>query len=169
MLTLVPRLSTNGFCGEKFMSDHDHAHLSVHKGTGRSALRYIPYFSIVLILYIIGRSLNVSAQAALFAGTDYALTWSEILLVLSAVLALAEQLKVSDPGVDNTLEALSQVFMAVVQLVLFILGVAAVNGFHWFSNSGFLMQTFISLSASIVAVLINARTLRRTMTLGGDS
>jgi hypothetical protein len=31
------------------------------------------------------------------------------------------------------------------------------------------MQTFISISASIVAVLINARTLRRTMTLGGDS
>ncbi len=152
------------------MSEHDHAHLSIHHGKGGSKLlRFIPYFSVILILYIIGRAIGINAQAAVFAGTEYALTWSEILLILSAVLALAEQLKVSDPGIDNTLEALTQVFMGVLQLVLFVLGVAKVSGFAWFSNSGFLMQTFISLSASVVAVLINGRTLRRTMTLGGDS
>jgi hypothetical protein len=151
------------------MSDGEKGHIEVHQGRGGGGmLRYVPYFSLILILYIIGRMVGFD-QGALFKGTEYVITWPEFLLILSAVMALAEQMKVSHPGIDNTMEALTQVFMGVLQLVLFVLGVAGVAGFGWFSNTGFMMQTFISLSASIVAVLINARTLRRTMALGGDS
>lgn len=146
----------------------NHTHVAIPVSRPNGALRYIPYFSLILVLYVLGRALGVDAQAALFKGTEYAFTWSEILLILSAVLALAEQMKVSHPGIDNTLEALTQVFMAVIQIVLFVLGIAKVAGFGWFSNSGFLMQTLISLSASIVAVLINARTLRRSIGLGDN-
>jgi len=144
-------------------------HIEVHPGKSSGGLlKFIPYFSIILILYIIGMAVGVDAHKPLGSG-HWAITWGEILLIIAAVLALAEQIKVSYPGIDNTMEALSQVFMGVLQLVLFVLGVAGVAGFGWFNDSGFLMQTFISLAASVVAVVINARTLRRTMALGGDN
>jgi hypothetical protein len=58
--------------------------------------------------------------------------------------------------------------MGVLQLVLFVLGAAGVVYFGMFAKSDFLVQTFISLSASIVAVLINARTLRRSIDFAGN-
>jgi hypothetical protein len=150
------------------MSDQgSQAHFTVHGGKGSGMVRYIPYFSLILILYIIGMAIGVDPHKTL-GSTPWAVTWGELLLVLSAVLALAEQMKVSHPGIDNTMEALTQVFMGVLQLVLFVLGVAGVKYFHGFADSGFLMQTFISISASIVAVLINARTLRRTIGVGDN-
>ena len=85
------------------------------------------------------------------------------------MLSLLEQMKVSHPGIDNTWEALTMVAMGVLQLVLWVLGAAKVGIFSIFSTTEFLELTFISLAAAIVAVLINARTLRRTMALGGDS
>lgn len=148
----------------------DNGHIEVHPGKGgNGAFRYIPYFGLILILYVIMKATGVDAHQTFGGSANWSITWGEILLILAAVMALAEQMKVSHPGIDNTMEALSQVFMGVLQLVLFVLGVAKVAGFGWFNDSGFLMQTFISISASIVAVLINARTLRRTMALGGDS
>jgi hypothetical protein len=153
------------------MSEHgEKGHIDVHPGRSSGGLlRYIPYFSIVLILYMFMKASGVDAHATWGSNPSWAISWGEVLLILAAVLALAEQMKVSHPGIDNTMEALSQVFMGVLQLVLFVLGVAGVVGFGWFNDSGFMMQTFISLSASVVAVMINARTLRRTMALGGDS
>jgi len=58
--------------------------------------------------------------------------------------------------------------MGVLQLVLFVLGVAKVPHFEIFSNVGFLILTIISLAAAIVAILINARTLRRTIGVGDN-
>jgi len=151
------------------MSDHDKsAHLDLHAGTGGSALRYIPYFLVVLVLFIIVKEGGADLQTPFFKDTNFAFSWSEILLILSAVLGLAEQMKVSHPGIDNTLEALTMVGMGVVQLVLFVLGVAKVHHFEIFANVGFVILTIISLTAAIVAVLINARTLRRTIGVGDN-
>jgi hypothetical protein len=58
--------------------------------------------------------------------------------------------------------------MGVLQLVLWVLGAAKVGIFHIFSTTEFLELTFISLAAAIVAVLINARTLRRTIGVGDN-
>jgi hypothetical protein len=38
-----------------------------------------------------------------------------------------------------------------------------------FNNTEFLMLTLISLTQSVVAILINARTLRRTIGVGDNS
>jgi hypothetical protein len=150
------------------MSDEGKGHIEVHPGKGNgSVLRYIPYFLFILILYVIVKAMNLDLHTTVGNGT-WAISWGEVFLILCAILALAEQMKVSHPGIDNTAEALTQVGMGVIQLVLFVLGVAQVAGFGIFNDASFLVQTLISLSASIVAVMINARTLRRTMALGGD-
>ena len=151
------------------MSEHGNgAHINVSTGKGGGVFRYIPYFVVILVLFILGKSFGVDAQKAWFSGTNFAFTWAELLLILSAIIALAEQMKVSHPGIDNTWEALTMVGMGVLQLVLFVLGAAKVGGFNMFANAGFMILTIISISAAIVAVLINARTLRRTIGVGDN-
>jgi hypothetical protein len=90
-------------------------------------------------------------------------------MVGAAIMAMAEQLRVSNPGVDNTIEALLMGAIAGVQVLLFALGTAGVKPLAIFNNTEFLMLTLISLTQAIVAVLINARTLRRTIGVGGNA
>lgn len=153
------------------MSDHDEkGHIEVHPGRGSGVLRFVPYFLFILILYVVIKALGLPLHSLVGdENSNWAVSWGEILLILTAIVALAEQMKVSHPGIDNTTEALSMVFMGIAQLVLFVLGVAGVVGFAMFNDFSFLVQTVLSLSASVVAVMINARTLRRTMALGGDN
>ena len=87
-------------------------------------------------------------------------------MVGAAMMAMTEQLRVSTPGVDNTIEALLMGAIAGVQVLLFALGTAGVKPLAMFNNTEFLMLTLISLTQAIVAVLINARTLRRTIGVG---
>lgn len=161
------------------MSDHSASNIIEQNRKPGGILRYIPYFLLVFVVYL------VAALGSHSHGTDpaivgvalhdpwlgiaaYKASWVDILLILSALLTLAEQMKVSHPGIDNTLEALTMIGMGVVQLMLFVLGVAHVGVFVIFSNLVFLELTFVSLAASIVAVLINARTLRRSIGLGDN-
>lgn len=58
--------------------------------------------------------------------------------------------------------------LAGAQLLLFALGAAGVKPFAIFNNTEFLMLTVISMTQAIVAILINARTLRRTIGVGGN-
>jgi hypothetical protein len=90
-------------------------------------------------------------------------------MVGAAMMAMAEQLRVSTPGVDNTIEALLMGAIAGVQVLLFALGAAGVKPLAIFNNTEFLMLTLIGLTQAIVAVLINARTLRRTIGVGANT
>ena len=154
------------------MAEHVHeqtpsAELKFQGSKLGGAFRYVPLFVFVLILYLIGALVIPNARAAVGWGT-YHLSWVEVLLVVATVLSLVEQMKVSHPGIDNTLEALGMVGMGVLQLILFVLGAAGVGAFHIFNTTEFLVLTFISLAAAVVAVLINARTLRRTIGVGDN-
>jgi hypothetical protein len=80
--------------------------------------------------------------------------------------AMAEQLRVSHPGVDNTIEAILMGAVAGVQVLLFALGAAGVTPLAIFNNTEFLMLTLISMTQAVVAILINARTLRRSIGVG---
>jgi hypothetical protein len=56
-----------------------------------------------------------------------------------------------------------------IQVLLFALGAAGVHPLDAiFNNTEFLMLTLISLTQSVVAILINARTLRRTIGVGDN-
>ena len=143
------------------------ARLDFRPGRIGGVFRYIPLFLFVLILYLFGKEVFADPRSQVTVGA-YHLSWVEVLLVVSSVVALIEQMKVSHPGIDNTLEALGMVGMGVIQLILFVLGTAKVVGFTMFNNTEFLVLTFISLAAAVVAVLINARTLRRTIGVGDN-
>jgi hypothetical protein len=107
---------------------HEHENTAELKFKGShlgGAFRYIPLFLFVLILYLIGYPIFSDPRHAVAVG-HYGLSWVEVLLVIATVLSLVEQMKVSHPGIDNTLEALGMVGMGVLQLILFVLGAAAV-------------------------------------------
>jgi len=123
----------------------------------------------ILLLFIAGRFIFADPRATLVQWGEYHLSWVEILMVGAAMMAMAEQLRVSYPGVDNTVEAILMGAIAVVQVLLFALGAAGVKPLAIFNNTEFLMLTLISMTQAIVATLINARTLRRTIGVSGNS
>jgi hypothetical protein len=128
--------------------------------------RFIPGFVYILALFIAGRLIFADPRATLIQWGDYHLSWVEVLMVGAAMMAMVEQLRVSTPGVDNTVEALLMGGIAGVQVLLFALAASGVGALAIFNNSEFLMLTLISMTQAVVAVLINARTLRRTIGVG---
>jgi hypothetical protein len=129
-------------------------------------IRYVPGFLYILALYIAGKFIFADPRAILLQVGEYRLTWVEVLFVGAAIVAVAEQLRVSHPGIDNTIEALLMVGIAATQILLFALGAAGVRLLGIFNNTEFLLLTVISMTQGVVAILINARTLRRTIGVG---
>jgi hypothetical protein len=129
-------------------------------------IRYIPGFVYILALYVAGRFVFPDPRAILLEVGEYQLTWVEVLFVGAAIMAMAEQLRVSHPGIDNTIEAILMAGVAAVQVLLFALGAAGVRPLGMFNNTEFLLLTAISMTQGVIAILINARTLRRTIGVG---
>ena len=134
----------------------------------RSRFKYIPGFLYILVLYIVGKFIFSDPRAILVEWGQYQLTWVEVLMVGAAMMAMAEQLRVSHPGIDNTVEAILMAAVAALQVLLFALGAAGVEVLAIFNNTEFLMLTLISATQAVVAILINARTLRRTIGVGDN-
>jgi hypothetical protein len=132
-------------------------------------LKHTPGFFYILLLFIAGRFVFDDPRATLVQWGKYHLSWVEILMIAAAMMAMAEQLKVSHPGIDNTIEAILMSAIAGVQVVFLALGAAGVTSFAIFNNTEFLMLSLISITQAVVATLINARTLRRTIGVGGST
>ena len=135
--------------------------------TGR--FKYIPGFLYILALYVAGTFVFADPRAILVEWGQYQLTWVEVLMVGAAMMAMAEQLRVSHPGIDNTVEAILMAAVAGLQVLFFALGAAGVGALALFNNTEFLMLTLISTTQAVVAILINARTLRRTIGVGDNA
>ncbi len=142
--------------------------LVAHKNNPSGVLRFIPAFLYIFVMYLAGRHFVPDPRAVFVSMGGYNLSWVELLLLAATVVSLFEQLKVSHPGIDNTLEALLMVGMGVVQLIFFILGAANIALFATFKTPEFLILTFVSLLAAVIAILINARTLRRSIGVGDN-
>jgi hypothetical protein len=148
------------------MSDHvdaavvskDQAHHRRHR-----ALALVPGFFYILILYIIGKYVFTDPRATLFDFLGYKLSWVEVLMTAAAIMAMAEQIKVAKPGINNTTEVLLMGLIAIVQVLLFALGAAKVPALAIFNNTEFLLLTLINLAQTAVAYQINAATLMRTI------
>jgi len=134
----------------------------------RSPFKYVPGFLYILVLYIAGKLIFSDPRATLVQWGEYNLSWVEVLMVGAAIMAMAEQLKVSHPGIDNTTEAILMAAVAGVQVLLFALGAAGVRPLAIFNNTEFFMLTLISMTQAVVAILINARTLRRSIGVGDN-
>ncbi len=125
--------------------------------------RHVPGFLFILVLFVVGQLIFADPRATLFDLGGYRLAWVEVLLLAAAIVAMAEQMKVAEPGVNNINEALLIGAMAVVQIVLFTLGAAQVAGFEMFANTEFALLTLINAAQTVVAFQINAATLMRTI------
>jgi hypothetical protein len=147
---------------------HSAAAAHVQGGERGGALKYVPGFLYILVLYVAGKFIFSDPRATLLQWGEYQLAWVEVLMVGAAMMAMAEQLRVSHPGIDNTIEAIMMVAIAAVQVLLFALGAAGVRALGIFNNTEFLMLTLISVTQAVVAILINARTLRRTIGVGDN-
>jgi hypothetical protein len=124
----------------------------------------IPGFVYIFALYIFGQLFFSDPRAIVFDFGGYRLAWVEVLLVAAAIMAMAEQIKVATPGVNNTTEVLFMGLMAIVQVVLFALAAAKVQSLEIFNNMEFLLLTIINVAQTAVAYQINAATLMRTIT-----
>ena len=151
------------------MADTDHAEAAVVSESDvarrrrRGVFRYIPGFTFVLALFVIGQFIFPDPRATLFDVGGYRLAWVEVLIVAAAIIAMAEQIKVAEPGVNNITEVLLMGAVAVVQIVLFALAAAKVPGLEMFGNTEFLLLTIINVAQTVVAFQINAATLMRTI------
>jgi hypothetical protein len=135
---------------------------------GRSALRYIPAFAALLVVFVVLKLLGVDMHAPLVGGGDYTLTTASIVTVVAAGMAMLEMLKVSEPGVNNIAEAIGMNVTAVVYLVLFLLaaGNVSILGLlppRVFANSEFLILSLMALTEGVMGLVINSRTLVRQM------
>lgn len=130
------------------------------------AFRYIPGFVYILILFVIGQMVFPDPRAIIFEMDGFRLAWVEILILAAAIIAMAEQIKVAEPGINNITEVLLMGAVAVIQIVLFALAAANVPGLEMFRNTEFLTLTFINVAQTVVAFQINAATLMRTIASG---
>jgi hypothetical protein len=135
---------------------------------GAPPVRYIPGFAYVLALYVAGTFLFPDHRAALVEWRGYAISWTEMLLVVAALVAMVDLLRVSQPGIDNTAEAIMMAAIAGAQALLFALAAAGVLSLAVFNTAEFLLLTLIGLTQAVVAILINARSLRRSIDIGDN-
>jgi hypothetical protein len=149
---------------------HADVDAAVVSGTDRARPRsrggflgLVPGFVYILIAYVIGKSLFPDPRATLFDFMGYRLSWVEVLLLSAAIVAMAEQVKVAKPGINNTTEVLLMGGIAIIQLLLFALAAAKVEALAIFDNTEFLLLTLINLAQTAVAYQINSATLMRTI------
>lgn len=123
----------------------------------------VPWFTYLFVLYIILQLAVTDMRAVFLSVGTYQLSWIEVMYLLATIVAMAELLKVSKPGINNTNEALFMLGVAMVYLVVFVLGTAGIRGFGIFNNTEFLMLLIISLTQVVMGFTINGRTLKRAI------
>jgi hypothetical protein len=128
-------------------------------------LSVIPGFAYILALFVIGALVLPDPRATLIEIGPFKLSWVEIILLLSAVIASAEILKVSEPGVDNTGEVIAMGVVAVIQFGLVIASLYD-QKFAIFKTTESLMMLIINGVQTYVAFRINSRSLVRTIAGG---
>jgi hypothetical protein len=128
-----------------------------------------PLLLIALVLYVFIELWVSNVRDPIFSVGDYTLTWVELIYLVTFFLAMFELLRVSQPGIDNTVEALLMLGVSGIILVLFVLGVAGLPECRIFNRMEFLMVLLISGAQVILAFLINARTLKRTIDYAASS
>src|SRR4026208_2184518 len=155
------------------VGDHQVAAIPVGNDTARNhsrtgilrTLSLIPGFAYILVLFVIGALMLPDPRATLIALGPFKLSWVEIILLLSAVIASAEILKVSEPGVDNTGEVIAMGLVAVIQFGLVIASLYD-QKFVIFKTTESLMMLIINGVQTYVAFRINSRSLVRTIAGG---
>ena len=136
-------------------------------GKVKKVLRFLPGFFYLFVFYVVVAVSVNDVRAPFLSFGPYALSWVEVLLILGAIISLFELMRVSKPGIDNTYEAIGMGGVFVLYLIFFVLASSGQSSLRIFGNTEFLTLLVISLSQTIVAFIINARTLKRTIDYTG--
>ena len=129
----------------------------------RKHFKNIPGFAYVLFFFVLIGAFVPNMREILFTVFgSYSLTWVEVIYLIATFTAMGELLRVSKPGIDNTVEALIMLGIGIVYMLLFVFGAMGVPFLRIFSTTEFLMLVLISAFQIGMAFLINARTLKRT-------
>ncbi len=123
----------------------------------------VPMFILPVLLYVVVALSVTNVRATFFSIGPYALSWVEVLYLFGFFVAMFELLRVANPGVDNTSEALRMLFVAVAMLVLFVLGAAGLPVLQIFNNTEFLILLMVSATQVVLAFFINSATLKRSI------
>jgi hypothetical protein len=134
---------------------------------GAKIMKATPGFIFVLIVYTIITLFVPDVRVTAISLGNYDFAWIEAILLIATMTAIFELLRVSKPGIDNTIEAIGMGAVFVLYLMLFILAAAGVMGQQLYGTTEFATLTFVSMSQMVVAFLINARTLKRTIDYSG--
>lgn len=126
-------------------------------------LGVVPWFTYLFVLYVVVQLAVEDMRAVFFSVGTYQVSWVEVMYLLATMVAMAELLKVSKPGINNTNEALFMLAVGLIYLVAFVLGTAGINGFGIFNNTEFLMLLIISFTQVVMGFTINGRTLKRAI------
>ncbi len=95
-----------------------------------------------------------------------AVTGGEVFYLLAFTLALGDVFRVSKPGVDNTWEALAVLMVGVVGVIVAALAAAGTTLFLFAGDSHWWGITWVAFITGILSLLVNARTLKRTIDMG---
>ena len=154
---------------------HDHSDSAVAAVASKAANRtwrmakQAPLFGFLLVLFVGVQFFVTDIRHVFFSGHSYEFALVEVLYLLAILFGMSEMLRVSRPGVDNTWEAMLMGITFVVYLVLFLLGItvgsAVMN--EVFCNVHFAVLTVASGAQTAVALMVNARTLKRTIDHSG--
>lgn len=137
------------------------------KSIGKTILSWFPGFALVLVVYTI-LAMSVDMHSTFAKIGNYKFSWLSCLWLVASMTSIFELLRVSKPGIDNTREAIAMGAIFVVFLVILVLASTGVIGEKTYGTTEFAAMTVISLAQTIVAFMINARTLKRTIDHSGD-
>jgi len=129
----------------------------------RSPLRFIPMFSILLIVYVGMKILNIDMRGNVFMLDEFTVTWVELFILAASFVGMIEIAKVAYPGVSNFWETVLIGGMMLLYFVLFVLGIFRADIFGMFRNTEFLMMTLICFVAGVMALYINNLTRGKTI------
>jgi hypothetical protein len=99
----------------------------------------------------------------LYAVGTFKLTVLDILYSLAFVVAIAEFLRVTHPGVDNSTEVNTMYIISVVYFGLFLVGLTGGGVFEIFNRTEFLVLLFFAVAQALIASKLNSRTATRGM------
>ena len=136
--------------------------------TARWSVIHIPLFTFVLIAFVAVKLGVADPRSIAIPGKYYMFTYVELLYLFGAFCIVAELVKVSKPGIDNTWEAILMLLVSIVYLVLYVLSLSGAERLAIFRDAEFLMLMLLSFLLTVGAFVVNARTLKRTIDYSSD-
>ncbi len=142
--------------------------VSGRRRRGRGILRWLvrtpPLIFYMLVAYIIIELAVPDVRAIFINAGPFKFTWVEFIYLAASLITLLEIQRISKPGIDNTKETFAMLAVWIVYLVLFI--ISFTTGFQFleiFNTTEFSMLVILFLGQYGLCVLVNARTLKKTI------